>query len=89
MALSRTCTHSTVHMLMLLSDYSLLQALSWSMYRLCTLPHIQDLVRDEVKTVLKCGHGDKTIMDERSWPTHKAIQNMKYLDAFCMEVSEQ
>lgn len=66
------------------------------MYRLCIHPTIQQLARDEVKAVLAdavpCTSKDPkirsmAILDERGWPTYNAIQSMKYLDAFCMEVN--
>lgn len=52
------------------------QALSWTIFRLCTVPDVQKRVRDEVRSVLGASS---------EWPTFEQLQSMKYLDAVVME----
>lgn len=54
------------------------QALSWSFFRLCKHPDIQQRVYDNIMDVLK----DRT----EKHLTYELLQEMRYLDAFCMEV---
>jgi len=55
------------------------QALSWSIYRLCIHPHVQQRARQEIQEVLGNDQG-------RGWPSYEALQKMKYIEAVCMEV---
>ena len=54
------------------------QALSWSFFRLCKHPDIQQRVYDNITDVLR-DRPEKLL-------TYELLQEMRYLDAFCMEV---
>ena len=57
------------------------QALSWSFYRLCIHPEVQSSLRRDILNVLaqqQCTDPSKI--------SYECLQNMKYLEAFCMEV---
>ena len=54
------------------------QSLSWSMYRLCIHSNIQLKIYNEIKEIL---------INENQWPTFDDLKKMKYLEAFCLEVS--
>lgn len=57
------------------------QALSWSIFRLCTNPEVQSCARDDILSVMKL---HKIAPGEAL--TYECLQNMKYLEAVCMEV---
>eukprot|EP00602_Paraphysomonas_sp_CaronLab_P010193 CAMPEP_0185018244 /NCGR_PEP_ID=MMETSP1103-20130426/1030_1 /TAXON_ID=36769 /ORGANISM="Paraphysomonas bandaiensis, Strain Caron Lab Isolate" /LENGTH=496 /DNA_ID=CAMNT_0027547987 /DNA_START=39 /DNA_END=1529 /DNA_ORIENTATION=+ len=59
-------------------------ALSWATYRLCIHPDIQLRVYNEIVSVLKSynlSHKDPSLR-----LSYECLQEMKYLEAFCMEV---
>jgi cytochrome P450 len=57
-----------------------LQALSWAIFRLCTNPDCQQKARDEVLQVLSI----RNIAMGTAIP-YEVLQEMKYLEAVCME----
>mmetsp|Transcript_24914 Transcript_24914/g.36752 ORF Transcript_24914/g.36752 Transcript_24914/m.36752 type:complete len:506 (+) Transcript_24914:53-1570(+) len=59
-------------------------ALSWAAYRLCIHPDIQQRVYEEIKSVLTTRNVD--YMDSSFRLSYECLQDMKYLEAFCMEV---
>jgi cytochrome P450 len=62
------------------------QALSWAFYRLCLHKNIQDLVRKEVLEEVKKAHGAANNDKFTIALSYECLQQMKYLEAFCMEV---
>jgi cytochrome P450 len=60
--------------------YCLSQALSWAYFRLCTNPDCQQKAREEVLQVLK----SRNIATGAAIP-YEVLQEMKYLEAVCME----
>lgn len=55
-------------------------ALTWSVFRLCCHPEIQQRIREEIFYVIP----DAT--DRRKAMSYEAVQKMRFLEAFCMEV---
>ena len=62
------------------------QALSWSIYRLCCHREVQQKAREEILQVLGSSGDDKPMVNAQGWPTFEALQQMKYVEAVCMEV---
>jgi hypothetical protein len=56
-----------------------LQALTWSFFRLASLPDVQQKVFDEISVLLE--------KSDSPCVSYEDLNGMKYLDAFCMEVS--
>lgn len=64
------------------------QALSWAFYYMCITPGVQEKLRKEIREVLRDREEDESLIKNQGFGSisYDALQQMKYLEAFCFEV---